>query len=174
MTSYGRKFEAGNVKYMSYEASNVFSADKSFLAGFFGRQKDVIISLGFILYKKFTHESFEALKWPDYNEMQLKTKDIIGETDKVCNDTGKPKIQSLFYPSTQGEYRCIWLDHPFQDIKNVKFSTAISIPSADKQGRKTLEPLKDLTFPNDIRSFHFTRMPHILTLKHGQCAKLKY
>jgi len=50
---------------MSYEASNVFSADKSFLAGFFGRQKNVVVSLGFILYKKFTSESFEELKWPD-------------------------------------------------------------------------------------------------------------
>jgi hypothetical protein len=50
---------------MSYEASNVFSADKSFLAGFFGREKKVIISLGFILYKKFTDESYEALKWPE-------------------------------------------------------------------------------------------------------------
>lgn len=64
MTSYGRLFEAGNIKYKSYDSQCVFSADKSFMAGVFGRQSNVLVSLGFILYKKFTSVSFTSLKWP--------------------------------------------------------------------------------------------------------------
>lgn len=80
----------------------MFSADKSFLAGIFGRQNNKINSLGFILYKKFTNESNTPLTWPGFEDLFIETYEIKGETEKVCNTTDLPTDVIINYPTTSG------------------------------------------------------------------------
>lgn len=98
-----------------------------------------------------------------------------GETTKICNnDPSKKTIsKNLKYPVPDGEYRAVWLDHPYYNINYINYTKNVQIPTVNEGGKLVYETMTFTQFVKDSK-FVNNYSTQIVELDAGECATIKY